>query len=108
MISEIIEIIGNWHRIITMLDPLFLLTVQAVLIWLIVFCAATPLPKIPYKFSKFVAVISTILIFLEIIEYNNMGLLATVALAGYSWGTIVHHINEERNEKREHEYLDGN
>ena len=90
-----------------MINPLLVLALQSLLIWLTVFIAAAPFPRIGTKTSIILIVLSTIAIFVEAIALHKAGLLATIAVAGYGWGSLAHNYIDKRNKKHELEVLDG-
>ena len=91
-----------------MSDPILAVTVQATLIWVIVFSASAPIRKLTKKWALVAIAVSTIAAILEIIFFNNLGIFVTVAFAGYGWGSLVSIYVAKRNQKREKQILDGN
>jgi hypothetical protein len=89
------------------INPLLVLALQSLLIWLTVFIAAAPFPRIGTKVSIALIVISTIAICIETIVLHKAGLLATIAVAGYGWGSLAHNYIDKRNKKHETQMLDG-
>lgn len=90
-----------------MINPLLALALQSLLIWLTVFIAAAPFPRIGTKLSIILIVISTCAAFIETIVFHKAGLLATIAVAGYGWGSLVHNYIDKRNKQHEQEVLNG-
>jgi len=88
-------------------DPILAITVQATLIWVIVFSASAPIRRLTKKWAIAVILLSTIAAALEIIFFNNLGIFVTVAFAGYGWGSLFSIYVAKCNTKRERRILDG-
>lgn len=82
------------------------LTVQAIIIWMIVFSAAVPVPRLPSKWAVALIVTTSLLSLAEMYFWEGAGLLITSAVAGYGWGCIAHHHVQKKLEEREKRVLD--
>lgn len=79
---------------------------QAILIWMIVFSSATPIPKPGKKLAVFIIVVATIAAIIELAYFNGKLILLTAALAGYAWGSLASEWIDQRNQNREKKILD--
>jgi hypothetical protein len=90
-----------------MADISLLLTIQALLVWMIVFSAAAPIPPLPKKFAIPLIVITTVIAVVDFINYQGKWLIVFVCIAGYGWGSLVNSHLSNLTEKRKAKIFDA-
>lgn len=84
-----------------------ILTIQAVLIWMIVLTATAPIPRLNNTWGWIIGIGAFVAWILEVGVFEHAGFLLTAAIAGYAMGCVLYNHSRKRIARREQRILSG-